>query len=193
VQNQTSANRILDIAERYVQTQGFNAFSYADVAGELGVTKASLHYHFPTKAVLGARLIERYTERFGAALEKIDERGLSPARQLKAYVQLYEDVLRDDRMCLCGMLAADVETLPKEMRARLTAFFDHNEAWLAAVLDAGRKEKEFAFTGSPAESARMLIGALEGAMLVARSYRDVPRFRATASRLLATFGASSKK
>ena len=45
-----TAQRILDIAERLVQTRGFNGFSYADIAGALAVTKASLHYHFPTKA-----------------------------------------------------------------------------------------------------------------------------------------------
>src|SRR5215211_135610 len=48
-----TADRILDLAERLVQTRGFNGFSYADIASELGLTKASLHYHFPTKAELG--------------------------------------------------------------------------------------------------------------------------------------------
>jgi TetR/AcrR family transcriptional repressor of nem operon len=33
-----------------VQIRGFNGFSYADVAGELSLTTASLHYHFPGKA-----------------------------------------------------------------------------------------------------------------------------------------------
>ena len=72
-----TADRILDIAERLVQVRGFNGFSYADVAAELGMTKASLHYHFPGKAELGRALIVRYTERFAAALD-ID--GASPTR-----------------------------------------------------------------------------------------------------------------
>ena len=52
-----TAGRILDVAERLVQLRGFNGFSYADVAAELGITKASLHYHFPGKAELGEALI----------------------------------------------------------------------------------------------------------------------------------------
>jgi TetR/AcrR family transcriptional repressor of nem operon len=48
----------LDIAEQLVQTRGFNGFSYADIAAEIGISKASLHYHFPTKAMLGERLID---------------------------------------------------------------------------------------------------------------------------------------
>jgi AcrR family transcriptional regulator len=55
-----TAQRILDIATQLVQTRGFNGFSYADVAAQLQVTKASLHYHFASKAELGRRLIERY-------------------------------------------------------------------------------------------------------------------------------------
>src|SRR5213076_801788 len=100
-----TSEQILDVAERLVQTRGFNAFSYADVAGELGVTKASLHYHYPSKAELGTALMARYTARFGAALATIDAGGGEPSAKLRAYVELYLEVLRGRRMCLCGMLA----------------------------------------------------------------------------------------
>ena len=43
------------------------AFSYADVAAELGVTKASLHYHFAEQGRAREALIERYSERFARA------------------------------------------------------------------------------------------------------------------------------
>jgi TetR/AcrR family transcriptional repressor of nem operon len=179
-----TAERILDAAERLVQTRGFNAFSYADVASELAVTKASLHYHFPTKAALGVRLIERYSEAFLNALAQIDEQEAQPRRKLGAYVDLYESVLRKNRMCLCGMLAAEHGTLPKEMRAALKRFFDANEAWLSRVLEHGRKAKKLRFTGPSSEHAWLLIGALEGAMLVARSCGEPSRFTVAAERLI---------
>ena len=74
-----TAERALDIAERLVQTRGFSNFSYADIATELGITKPSLHYHFPGKAELGQALITRYSERFSEALTQID-RDLPDAR-----------------------------------------------------------------------------------------------------------------
>jgi hypothetical protein len=52
-----TTTRILDVAERLVQTRGHNGFSYADVASELGITRAALHYHYPGKAELGEALI----------------------------------------------------------------------------------------------------------------------------------------
>ncbi len=176
--------RILDTAEALVQQRGFNSFSYGEVAGELGITRASLHYHYPGKAILGRSLIERYAERFGEELARIDAGEPGPAEKLRAYVALYSGVLSEGRMCLCGMLAAEFLTLPEELRDPLLRFFDDNEAWLAAVLEEGRSDGAMQFAGPAGETARMLIGGLEGAMLIARPYGDTERFRRAAAGLL---------
>jgi TetR/AcrR family transcriptional regulator, transcriptional repressor for nem operon len=184
-----TAERILDVAERLVQTRGFNGFSYADVAAELGITKASLHYHFPTKEKLGSALISRYRKAFLEALERIDSSGpADPRRRLRRYVQLYVDVLRKHRMCLCGMLAADQATLPKAMKDGVKEFFDANESWLFKTLEEGRKARALRFEGSAHEAAWLLVASLEGAMLVAQSYGDVSRFESASERLLAELG-----
>lgn len=188
-----TASDILDIAERLVQTRGFNGFSYADVASELSVSKASLHYHFPGKAELGEALITRYTGRFAEALAEVDAGDGDPSDKLVAYAGLYADVLGNQRMCLCGMLAAEYETLPGPMREEVVRFFDVNEAWLGKVLAQGRREGKLTFSGSAKEAARLIIGGLEGAMLVARAQGDVARFRVTAERLIASFAGASAR
>ena len=180
-----TAERMLDIAERLVQTRGFNNFSYADIATELGITTASLHYHFPGKAELGQALITRYAERFAEALSQID-RDLPDAHgRLEAYARLYADVLHGKRMCMCGILAAEYQTLPKPMRTEVIRFFDDNQRWLAEVLTQGRADQSVAFSGSPDDVAQGILSTLEGAMLVARPYGDLARFNATARQLLA--------
>ena len=184
-----AATAILDIAERLAQTKGYNGFSYADIAAELGVTKASLHYHFPSKAELGRALIERYEAVFGAALEAIDQLAAKPPEKLRRYVGLYDAVMRNDRMCLCGMLAAEYATLPAPMQAELKRFFDMNERWLTKVLLPGRQSGLLFFKESASERARVILAALEGAMLVARSYGDPRRFQAAAEHVLEDLGA----
>ncbi len=179
-----TADRILDVAQRLVQQRGFNGFSYADVAEALGISKAALHYHFPGKAELGEALIARYASRFGDALVAVDRDEPDGPAKLRAYARLYADVFQDDRMCLCGMLAADYATLPDPMRERVVRFFDDNERWLARVLEAGRSEGTLRFHGSSRSVARTLVGGLEGAMLVARPYGDIRRFRAAAALLI---------
>ena len=189
--NGDTKSRILDVAERLAQSRGFNGFSYADIASELGITTASLHYHFPGKAELGEALIRRYASRFSDALSEIDARGGDAAAKLGAYAAIYGDVLRDQRMCLCGMLAAEYDTLPDPMREQIVGFFDASEAWLAATLEQGQAEGTLQVTGSPADAAQTIVSGLEGAMLVARPYGDVARFQAAADRLLAGLASTA--
>jgi TetR/AcrR family transcriptional repressor of nem operon len=155
----------------------------------MNVTKASLHYHFRAKADLGKSLIERYEKNFLAALEKIDTQGKDAREKLRRYAAIYGDVLKDDRMCLCGMLAAEFGTLPEPMRVEMRHFFDENERWLTTVLNQGKREKVLSFSGSAIEAARALVGSLEGAMMIARSYGDPKRFKAVSDRVLADLGA----
>jgi TetR/AcrR family transcriptional regulator, transcriptional repressor for nem operon len=181
-----TAARILSTAEELVQVRGFNGFSYGDIAAELHITTASLHYHFAGKAELGLALISGYARRFSEALTAIAARPIDARAKLYAYAALYADVLAAERMCLCGILAAEYHTLPVPMRNAVNKFFDDNETWLRKVLTDGQQAGTLHFTGSAGEAARTIIGGLEGAMLVARSYGDVSRFSVAANRLLAS-------
>jgi TetR/AcrR family transcriptional repressor of nem operon len=180
-----TAERVLDIAERLVQVRGFSNFSYADIATELGITKASLHYHYPGKAELGQALITRYAERFKQALDEID-RDLPDARaKLEAYADLYAGVLRSERMCMCGILAAEYQTLPAAMQSEVIRFFDENRRWLANLLKQGKADGTLSYRGRAEDAAQGILSTLEGAMLVARPYGDMARFNAAAKQLLA--------
>ena len=180
-----TAERALDVAERLVQVRGFNGVSYADVAAELGITKAALHYHFASKAELGEALIYRYATRFEAALDEIDQRLGDAPSKISAYAAIYLDVLRQQRMCLCGMLAAEYQTLPSAMQQAVVKFFDLNETWLEGVLYEGRQAGTLRHHGSARKAAQVVMGTLEGAMLVARLHDDPARLEAAADQLLA--------
>jgi TetR/AcrR family transcriptional repressor of nem operon len=157
----------------------------------VGITKAALHYHFATKADLGEALIGRYAARFGEALAAIDAGTPAAPAKLHGYAELYARVLRNQRMCLCGMLAAEYPTLPGAMQASVVGFFDQNEAWLRDVLELGRGDGSLHFTGSSRDVARMIISCLEGAMLVTRPYGDIPRFQDAAASLITSLTSPS--
>ena len=72
-QRPETADQILDLAEMLIQTRGYTAFGYQDIADRLGIRKASIHYHFPSKTNLGAAVVDRYAARFDAALTAIAE------------------------------------------------------------------------------------------------------------------------
>jgi len=184
-----TAGKILDIAERLVQTRGYNGFSYADISSELRIRNASVHYHFPSKSDLGKRLVGRYRENFLAVLATLEQDHADARRRLRAYVAIWSRVLRDrDRMCLCGMMAAEIASLPRSVRSELKRFFNENEAWLLRVLRAGQKAGTLRLAGTPLIEARLLTMGLEGAMLLARSYGEPRRFEEIAARLLSGLG-----
>jgi len=188
-----TADRVLDIAETLVQTRGFNAFSYADIARAMGIRKASLHHHYPTKADLGLALVSRYRGAFLGALENIEARGDATPHIIESYTGLYGSVLRRGRMCMCGMLAADVSTLPKPMRESIAGFFAENEKWLTRVLTEGTRRREISFEGTPASMASFFVSSLEGAMLVARGSNNPELFDAAVRQLMSRIRPASSE
>ena len=180
-----TSDRILDVAERLVQTRGFHGFSYADVAAELGITRAALHYHYRGKVELGAALIDRYHERFRQRLDEIAEASPSALQRLQDYTGIYRAVFADGRMCLCGMLAAEFDTLDEPLGEALLSFFDTNYGWLAGVLDDGHVAGELRSGADPRETAELMVSTLEGAMLLNRPSGNVRRFDDVIERLLA--------
>lgn len=180
----TTPDRILDAAERLLQVRGFNAFSYADVSEAVGIRKASLHHHFAGKTDLGLALVDRYRRTFMASLERIESASGDPVERLERYIGLYRSVLSKRRMCMCGMLAADIATLPEPMRESVARFFAENEAWLARVLSTGRKRGGLRFDGSAASMAAFFVSVLEGAMLVSRGRGGLARFDQAAKLLI---------
>lgn len=176
-----TAERILDVAARLVQLRGFNGFSYADIAAELAITNAAVHYHFKSKEDLGLNLVERYSKEFLGALNAIREKRADSVSQLDRYVQLYEDVAAGGRMCLCGMLIAEIDTMPASISERLSAIMETNENWLAQTLEQGRARGELAFPGEAGPTAAALAALLQGALLLAKTRGGAEQFRSTAA------------
>ena len=179
--------RILDVAQRLVQTRGYDGFSFADVAEAVGIRKASIHHHFATKGDLAVALVERFREGCREALAAIDREVEAPERRLDAYARLFESTLADGgRMCLCGMLAAGQVTLPEAARGALELALREHEAWLTGIIRAGQKAGRFRADAPPARQAQALLASLEGAMLLARTRANpATRFRSIAATLLA--------
>jgi TetR/AcrR family transcriptional repressor of nem operon len=125
---------IMDAARSAVQARGYNALSFRELAKDVGVKSASVHYHFPTKGNLGAALARDYTEQGQRYLESLSTRASLPAR-MDGYVAIFRQALEDDnRMCLCGIMAAEQHDLPAEVRIEVDRFTDVNVAWLHTQL-----------------------------------------------------------
>ncbi len=177
--------RILESAQRLVQQRGFNGFSYADIANEVGIRKASLHHHFPAKTDLGLALIEGYSAQFDSERTRISGSRMKADAQLRGYIAMYRASLATDRVCLGGMLASESLTLDPAMLPGLKRFFARNTEWLTEILATGVSQQVFSLNGSAADHARMLVAALQGALMIAHATGDQDAFDRTAALLMA--------
>jgi TetR/AcrR family transcriptional repressor of nem operon len=165
-------DRILSHAEILVRSRGYTGFSYADLAAEIDIRKASIHHHFPSKGDLGTALIALYLDRFSVILAEIFARESTSRARLIAYAELYLDGVKRGLACLCGMLATEIENIPSQAREGLHAFFALQQAWLADVIREGQGRGEFRPEIAPEKSAQEILSALQGAMFIARALRD---------------------
>ena len=179
-----TSTRILEVAEELVQIRGYNGFSYADISERLEVTRASVHYHFPSKAALGQALIARYSVAFLAELDRIAGSKTTAVSKLAAYIDVYAGVQVSGRMCLCGMLAAELPTLPDPMQLAVQSFFTSNQRWVADVLAQGETDGTLRSAGPFEDNAAVIISTLEGAMLISRPDHSADRFTHVAAQLL---------
>ena len=161
--------QLLDAAAKGMQTRGYNAYSFHDLSAAVGIRTASIHYHFPTKAALGEALASRYTAQFMAALGSADSG--TPDDCLAHYAGLFRPSLHDGRMCLCGMIGAEIDTVPEPVARQVRGFFETNHDWLARVF-----ERKGMSAPSARQQAKLFLATLEGAMLVARVGGDLSSF-----------------
>ena len=170
--------QILDAAQMLCQKVGHHGFSFRDLGQALGIKSASVHHHFPTKEALLRAIIARYGENFAKRLAAIDQQGDIPARQLELFVrELERNLVEDSRVCLCGMLAAESESLSADVRNDIQGFFRGGSAWLAAVLERGRKDGSLSFVGKAEDIALVLITSLQGMLIASRVLNGVQTFR----------------
>ena len=178
----STKSKILGVGEQLLRTRGYNGFSYADIADAVGTTKANIHHYYRTKEDLGCALINMTMARMAEFIK--NDAGASTLEQLRRYLDVFQQSIAGDLVCLCGMLMAEDEALPPLMREANTKFIDYQINWLEQTLESGRKSGELNFEGHPRDQAMEVFSAVHGGHVIAKVRKDHDGFRAAMKRLL---------
>lgn len=163
-------NNIMRSAEDKARSGGYNAFSFREIAKDIGIKSASIHYHFPTKADLATSMAERYTEKFNVFLVNIQEREGTLHDKLSAYANLFYHALHtEQRMCLCGLFAAEMNVLPDDVKKATRLFFEAHVRWIQTLLE------QHAIPSAHTEALKILA-SMEGGMIVAKALESEEYF-----------------
>lgn len=160
----STKEKIIALAQEAIATRGYSAFSFRELAAELGIKSASIHYHFPTKTHLGVEVARAYRGQLQVAFDNIAAGYANdPRKAIESLIAVYRyEVRTSQRMTVCTMLAAEIKNLPAEIQTEMASFYELNIGWL---------EAQFLKLGHGAETARekacqlfaLLQGALSGA------------------------------
>lgn len=167
-------------ARQLLAAGGYNSFSYADISARVGISKASIHHHFPSKAELVHTVVAQYREEARQALAGLEGRVGDPLKELSGYTEYWAACIRDGSapFCICAMLAAELPTIPAEVADEVREHFRDLSAWIASVLKRGSAQGQFVLDASAAVEAKTLMATVHGAMLAARAYGDPKTFTA---------------
>lgn len=163
------------VATELVQTGGIGALSFRTLADRVGVKSSSVHYYFPEKNDLTAVLIQSYTDSFAQKLQAIAAREKTLKKKLLAYISLFEGATANGKLCLCGMLSAEITSLDDASRALLVKFFKLGENWLQTAFELHADQLDIAMDPKPL--AQALLAGLEGAILLDRVQGDQSHFK----------------
>jgi AcrR family transcriptional regulator len=111
---QVREDAILVAVNKLLADKGFDLMTVDEVAAEVGIAKASLYKHFPSKEALAAAAMVRLMQRTLAFIDQERARAASPLEHLEAVV----------RWALTVQLQGEMPTLPSQnssLRSELLA------------------------------------------------------------------------
>jgi TetR/AcrR family transcriptional repressor of nem operon len=168
---------LLDSAEQAARSRGFDAFSYADLAADVGIRTASIHYHFPTKADLSAALMQRYHQGFKQICADIDAQQTTGGARLAALIDRYRLAHNEaTQVCLCVAFSISRQSLSEDVVSQMAAFRTMMRNWIAAVFALGKTDGSITNVQDEADEAAAILCLLEGAQLSARAQNEPPAF-----------------
>ncbi|WP_062017952.1 TetR/AcrR family transcriptional regulator [Aureimonas sp. AU4] len=182
----TTFEDILNCTRRLIAAGGYNGFSYADISEVVGIRKASIHHHFPSKADLVQKLVAWHRAQAEAGLAKLVDARPDPVDQLRAYADHWAACVADPTMsfCICALLATEMPVLPAEVVTEVKAYFRGLSEWMTGVMERGHAQGKLFLSETPRIEAEAFMATVHGAMLSARAYGDPAVYRTVTGPIL---------
>jgi AcrR family transcriptional regulator len=153
---------LVEAAYRRLATHGFEGLRTRDVAADVGVNIATLHYYFPTKEALIRGVIGQTMHRFTQTLPG----GGAPADQLRAHLRGLARLVKEDQQ-LWAVMGELVLRAPRD--PDLAHIFRQTDAFwqrtLRDLLARCRAEGAIDPSINPDDTAALVIAAIKGVSL----------------------------
>jgi len=176
MKNRTTQSLIVKTAEQLILSFGYQGFSYNDIASQINIRKASIHYHFPKKEDLGIAFIQKFSRLFSLWGKRLGP--ITYREKLIAFCRMYGSLSNEcTRICPIGMVAADYHSMPKGIQDRSQKLITQVEQWLTELVENGKTAGEFRQDLNSTDTARHMIYVMSGSLKMARIYKEPERIQ----------------
>ena len=168
----STRQQIVEYSADMLRSNGFEGFSYLDISRQLGITKASVHHHFPKKVDLGLALCDWTEEWLEQGLSHFDSKATSNWNKLERYQRAaMKHSLNEQKICPISAFYSDLNKLPESIKERVKALDDYELDWVTQVMQDGIENNEFAENKNARALASLFIFSCKGALYHARLHR----------------------
>jgi TetR/AcrR family transcriptional repressor of nem operon len=168
----TTREKILNSAQRLIQTRSFHGFSFQDIADEVGIRKASLYHYFDSKDAIALAVLERAADWVNAQMQDVEEK--EPRDRLEAYFRMFGVIHgKGERMCPGGSFASVFDAVSSPVQAALHCFTKMHLDWLESIIREGVARGQFEIGDQrPRDVAMQIVAGVQGALLAGRLTGD---------------------
>ncbi|NBD23089.1 TetR/AcrR family transcriptional regulator [Paenibacillus glycinis] len=111
--------QILKLALDLIREKGYVAFSYDDISKQLGLTKATIHYHFEKKEDLALAITDMMQQSLQGFLISMSNTVSIPVEEKIKQLILKQFEIAGNGICPLSSLQADYESLPEAVQLRV--------------------------------------------------------------------------
>lgn len=157
--------QIIDLAVKLIQQKGYVAFSYDDISKQLGVTKASIHYHFKNKEDLGLAITERLVNTIQNFISFIKNSSDSAEEKLILFIQQQTERISCSEICPISSLQTDFESLPFSVQEKIKEVSKLELSIIQEIVIQAQTEKGGNNTEDIHWIALTILSSVKGAIL----------------------------
>ena len=162
-------DKINEVAQNLDQEKGYQGFSFHDLSAAVGITTASIHYHYPTKAHLGIALIQKYSACFHEMLSDVKAKNESPKAQFEALLGIFEGTMGRNKICIVGALSGEFHGLPEEVREQLKDLIVESAQGIQYIIEDAQTAGEISTRFDARALAELWNNTLQGTMATGRA------------------------
>ncbi|WP_160072049.1 ScbR family autoregulator-binding transcription factor [Pseudoclavibacter sp. 8L] len=128
---------LLEAASLEFEANGYAATVLSDISDRLGMTKGTVYFHFPTKALLAKAVSATWTEMWDAEITRSRDRGLSLDELESLMIRIAERFQSDSLMRATIRLVRERELIEEELPRPFDAWLEVTKEALQASRESG--------------------------------------------------------